>query len=243
MNKRVKNRYQAINGIVLTPQGMAVILDSKTGVIADLHIGMEELSFLTSRIQTAEMLKKVIYCIEKFELENLVIAGDIKQGFGKTVVQEWDEINQFFEVIRDKVNVIIIKGNHDFYIRNMLKDIKDHDFYRVGKYIITHGHKEVLRDNEIFIIGNEHPAITIKDEIGVKVKLRAYLWLENKNVLVLPAFNPLSKGSDVLSSKDFLSPLLKDLKLEKTHIYAIDDESEEVLYFGTLKNIKDVFNY
>ncbi|MEM4295227.1 MAG: metallophosphoesterase [Candidatus Anstonellales archaeon] len=231
-----------VDGITLTPYAIAIIKNKNIGVISDLHIGMEELSLLTSRLQTAEMLKTTLYCIEKYELKKLVIAGDIKQGFGKNVIQEWEEIKQFFEFIREKVDIILIKGNHDFYIKNIIKDlddIKEHDFYKIENYIISHGHKKILRGNETLIIGNEHPAITIRDEVGARVKLRAYLWAEKEKLLVLPSFNPLTKGTNVLSANDWLSDEMKNIDTDAMKIYAIEEDS--IFYFGSVRDLKILF--
>ena len=234
-------KTEKVNGILLTSYAMAIINKGKTGVIADLHIGMEELNLLTSRFQTADMLRRVLYCIEKYEIDNIIIAGDIKHGFGKNVVQEWDEIRQFFEVLKERVKIKVVKGNHDFYIQNILRDfnIEVKDYYRVDNYIIAHGDKNVLRGNEVLIIGNEHPSIVLKDEVGARVKLRCYVFFEKEKILVLPSFNYLTRGSNVINN-EWLSPILKNVDLDNAKIYAIEEESEEVLYFGPVKIIKSV---
>ncbi|RME79951.1 MAG: metallophosphoesterase [Methanobacteriota archaeon] len=227
-----------VDGIKLTSYGMAVVEEEKTGIIADLHIGMEEISMITTRLQTEEMLERLERAIEENNIEKLVIAGDIKHGFGKSVRQEWGEIREFFNRLLSLVDVVVLKGNHDYYIENIVKDRTTVlEEYRFGNYVVSHGHKEVLRGDEILIIGNEHPVLTLKDEVGASARVRAYVWVGEKKVLIVPAFNPLTRGYDVRNlASSQLSPVLKKADMEKAEVYAINDE--EVLYFGTIGDIK-----
>jgi len=233
------SKMEIVNNVMLTPYGMAII--DNIGIVADLHIGIEELSLLTSRFQTADMLKRIIYCIEKYNLEEIIVAGDIKHSFGKNVVQEWDEIRQFFDVLKEKVKIKVIKGNHDFYIKNMLRDfdIDVRDYYIINNYIIAHGDKEIVRNDEMLIIGNEHAAIVLKDEVGARVKLRCYVFFEKENILLLPSFNYLTRGVNIMNN-EWISPMLKSVDVDNAYVYVINEESEEIFYFGPIKIIKSV---
>jgi len=64
------------------------------------------------------------------------------------------------------------------------------------------------------VIGHEHPALGLKDDIGVKEKIPCFLYgqLKDKtNIIVLPAFAKVSNGNDInntLQSK-LLAPALR----------------------------------
>src|SRR5439155_11409842 len=66
----------------------------------------------------------------------------------------------------------------------------------VGGYTIVHGHEEVSTLHPI-VMGHEHPAVKLKDELGATVSVPAFLVTER--LVVLPAFSPLPLGVDVFS--------------------------------------------
>ena len=72
------------------------------------------------------------------------------------------------------------------------------------------------------IIGHEHPAVVITD--GVKrEKYKCFLrgTYKKKELIVLPSFNFVSMGTDVLHGK-LLSPLLTNI--EKFEVFAVEDK-------------------
>ena len=93
--------------------------------------------------------------------------------------------------------------------------------------------KELLRSVQTIIIGHEHPAMSIKD--GPRTELfKCFLigkW-KNKNIIVMPSFNLVTEGTDVLKEK-LLSPFLKgNLKNFRVVIAA-----DRLYNFGKLANI------
>ncbi len=219
---------EKINNVILDGVGAAVV--GKVGIIADLHIGMEEM--LNVRVQTREMLRNVKYLIEKYSLESIIINGDLKHGFDKSRKQEWEEIRYFVDELKKRVEVNVVKGNHDFYIENIMND-RTYDYIDVGDVRITHGHK-LVDYKSMLIIGNEHPTIKIRDEVGAYMVYRCFVYFESKRVLVLPAFNPLSKGNNILNNS-FISPVLEDANINEAYVYAI--EEGDVFSLGQVKSI------
>ncbi len=228
-----------VGGFTLTPYRAAI--RGKEAFVADLHIGSEEISLVTSRMQTAKMLERIKEMVEEYKVKRIIFAGDIKHSFGKKTGQEWEEVIEFFKAAKEIAEPIVLKGNHDFYIQNMLSrvDITVRDYYENDLLICQHGHLDVWKKDKDLIIGNEHPSLLLRDEVGVKVKLPAYLWFEKEKVLVLPAFNPLTKGTDVRDIKEKpLSPLLRFVDFKKGRVFGIDEEGKEVLDFSTVKDLE-----
>ena len=64
------------------------------------------------------------------------------------------------------------------------------------------------------ILAHEHPAIGLYTEIGVKEKLKCFLYgkANDKNIVVIPAFSYFAQGSDVnlIPKNELLSPMLKN---------------------------------
>ncbi|MCX6773487.1 MAG: metallophosphoesterase family protein [Candidatus Micrarchaeota archaeon] len=222
--------------VILTPYLAVVLKDIKTGVIADLHIGMEETSMISTRLQTVEMTRKTRELIVKHKLERIVLNGDLKYSFGKRTRQEWDELANYAEDIQKLAEVVAIKGNHDFYIQNMLKGAEVKELFKIKKYRITHGNLDLKPEKNILtIIGNEHPMIKMRDEVGAKFEASVFVHCKKENVLVLPAFNPLSRGANILNEGEWLSPILSKCDMGSSEIYAIADD--EVVELGKLKKL------
>lgn len=102
--------------------------------------------------------------------------------------------------IRDSLS----EGNHDvgvLWLKELGVEIVDE--LEIGRWKLVHGHK--LVEGENFIIGHEHPAIRLRDEVGAVIKVPAFLM--GKHLIVLPAFSPWAYGNDVL--REIVSPFLK----------------------------------
>ncbi len=229
--------FKFSENIFFHPNGGVVINNHKSIVISDLHIGMEESSLSLTRIQTSHMLKKLDGMIEESKAKRIILNGDIKHGFGKDIKQEWDEIRLFVKSIEERgLNIVVIKGNHDNYIENILgKESKT--YVDLGDIYITHGHMN-FKPKKLTIIGNEHPIIKIRDEIGTVMRIPVFMYIKELNIIVTPAFNPLSRGSNILelNSRNLMSPVLKNIDINKVIVYAIN--GNEILYMSTVGDIK-----
>lgn len=228
---------ELIPNLKIDARGAAILKKERVGIVSDLHIGMEEYSLTFAGIQTKHILSNFSSLIEEYNLKKIILNGDIKHGFGKDIRQEWSEIKKIIEELEKRVDVVILKGNHDFYIQNIVKGREVLEEYRILNYIITHGHKYIEKNkDEVLIIGNEHPALVIKDEVEAYVRINVFLFFRNENILVLPASNPLTKGTNILQEERFLSPNLKNIDSGEGEVYAINED--ELLYFGKLRLLK-----
>ena len=83
------------------------------------------------------------------------------------------------------------------------------------------------------IIGHEHPAIGLRDKGRVE-KYKCFFKgkYKDKILIVIPSFNMLTEGTDILKEK-LLSPFLQQ-KLDDFEIFIV---GKEVLYFGKVKNL------
>lgn len=235
---------QIEKNVFLTPEGMVVFKNLKLAAAADLHIGFEEaLGQQLARIQTKKILEKFLRVIGRFGIKEIVLDGDIKYSFGKESRQEWDEIKYFVSEILKKARVKIAKGNHDFYIQNMIRDfdIMVSKEFEINGILFAHGDEAIEpRKKKMTVIGNEHPAIKLRDEIGAIRKYPCFLYARNEKVLVLPAANPWTYGTDILAThrKGFLSPILRTIDLEETEIYATD--GQEIYDFKKVRDVREL---
>jgi hypothetical protein len=212
--------------------------------IADLHIGyeqsLESSGYFIPKSQYSKIKNNLIKLIKKFNPEKLLINGDVKHEFGSSLNQEWNETLDLLDTLQEKVEIIIVRGNHDNYLIPILKKrkIKFVNNLLIKNYFFEHGHIEYEIPNKAntIIIAHEHPAIIIPQELG-KYKFKCFLkgsYL-NKTLIVLPAFSPIMPGTEInqVSRGELLSPILRKTELENFEILIY----EEKLYRFKMKDL------
>ena len=226
-----------IDDVKLTPERALIIRN--TAIIADLHLGLEnamlEKGIAVPRMQIMEIVDSVRRIIEKYGVERIVIAGDLKHEFGKNLPYEWEDVELFLREIKD-VELEVVRGNHDNFLATILArhGIELRDKIDVHGWTIVHGHKEC--DKRRIIMGHEHPAVKVRFR-GSTYSYHCYLRIKKpkREVIVLPAFSPLVSGSDLLAMDRFLSPILSDVSDNEIEIYAVEDD---IVYLGKLKDLE-----
>lgn len=196
-------------------------------VISDLHLGLE--GGMTSKgsyvpeVQLEKMLEDLQEIRKRTKASRLLVNGDLKNDFKNGLYSEKVEIEKFIQTAEGLFDdLILIEGNHD----NFIESIIEKKGYELKKYFIednivfTHGHisieeLEIKKEFNTVVIGHEHPALELEDEVGVKEKVDCFLYGKNnkdKALVVMPAFSTFSNGSSVnnMPSSELLSPILRD---------------------------------
>lgn len=212
---------------------MAVLI-KKTAVIADLHLGIENVmqnsGIAVPRMQIMDIITRTRELVEKYDVEKLIIAGDLKHEFSGNLPYEWDDVRSFLNSLN--VDIAVVRGNHDNFLATMLRDysieLKEKEF--VDSYTVVHGHEDC--EDEKIIMGHEHPALKIRVR-GANYSYPCFL-IADREKIVLPAYSKLVLGCDILQ-ENFMSPILKRAK--KIEVYAIEGE---VVYLGDLESLKAV---
>ncbi|WP_461865537.1 metallophosphoesterase [Thermococcus sp.] len=198
-------------------------------IIADLHLGYE-ISMTKEGVYLPNMFYRTVnllkMLIEKEKPKRLIINGDLKHSF-VPFKQEKFELKTFFSEISPLVGeIILVKGNHDvgiLWTKELGIEIVDE--IELGGWKIVHGHK--LVEGEKFIIGHEHPAIRLRDEVGALIKVPVFL--AGRNLIVLPAFSPWAYGNDIL--REIVSPFLRYFDVSESKVLVPLDS--EILDFGS----------
>jgi hypothetical protein len=228
---KVKMRMK-IDGLLLTPEKAAII--DKTAIIADLHLGfenvMQDYGIAFPRVQIREILDGIEKIVEKYSIEKLIIAGDLKHEFSKNLPYEWEDVELFLKTLSD-IEIEVLRGNHDNFLAAILAKhgIALNESVELRGWTIVHGHKEY--NAERIIMGHEHPSIKVRVG-GAIYSYPCYLRISGR--VVLPSFSPLMPGSDVLNLDSFLSPIL-NVKIDEIEVYAVE---EEVVYLGRVGDIR-----
>ncbi|MHA1238002.1 MAG: metallophosphoesterase [Candidatus Odinarchaeia archaeon] len=198
---------------------------------ADLHLGYEivlaeEEGYFIPQGQFKEIISELDNLLSKFNAEILIVNGDLKHKFSMRTRQETREVISFLDFISSRVKkCFIIRGNHDNFVRGLFERYKNVEFIEpwleLGNYIFTHGHIltsdliEKIKE-KILIIGHEHPALLLYDDVGGKIKVPAFLHGSTKygkTIIVLPPVSPLMSGTEfnLTSQNEVLSPILREL--------------------------------
>ena len=221
-------------------------------VIGDLHLGLE--GSMTSKgsyvpkFQLEDIKDEIQHLQDETEASRILVNGDLKNQYS-TSYTEKQELDEFLKFLQETFEeVILIKGNHDTILDNTAEkyglELREH--YLEDKVLFTHGHMKM--DNfknfefDTIVIGHEHPALALTDDVGVKEKVACVLYGETKdgkNLIVLPAYSKISNGSEVnnMPRSEFLSPILRENGIGNLRATVLSREGG-VFEFPELSKIK-----
>ena len=99
--------------------------EQKSLVVTDLHLGFEDNLSLNNisvgkNTTTRETIKEIEKILDMTQPDSIILLGDIKSGIKSITKSEWKDVPLFFEKINEKVNVILVPGNHDASIQQLI---------------------------------------------------------------------------------------------------------------------------
>ncbi len=164
------DRVEALPGVFLLREKALWIPEMKAVVIADVHLGYETGMFdepFYPKMQFRDVAERMERLMKKYGPERVIIDGDLKHEFSKTAYREFSEVRDFLDIM-DGSEITLVRGNHDNFIVGYLKKrgVEVVDSLETDRFFFIHGHEKQERDGKIAIVGHEHPAIRIRDEIG-----------------------------------------------------------------------------
>ncbi|MEM1521212.1 MAG: metallophosphoesterase [Candidatus Korarchaeum sp.] len=214
------------------------VLVGEALVVADLHLGYEdalrERGVELPYEQYGWVKREIVSYVEELGPEIVVLNGDVKHELSGALSQEWREVLDLISTLKGLgVKLEVVRGNHDNFLIPIIRregvEVRD-PYLRLGDAVVLHGHIEAALPEgvELIVMGHEHPAITVRDEISASHKFKVFLDGEYMGVrlLVMPAISPLAPGTDLLSvrRRDLLSPLLRKADLDNFRVIVADKE-------------------
>jgi len=207
----------------------AMLIRSRTLILGDLHLGIEASLELDGmqlpRAQAREMKRRVDEVVRVHPPKRIVVLGDLKHEFSRNLDQEWSQVRDMLEHLGSIAEVTVVRGNHDNYLATITSrlglDLVDEAV--VDGVHLSHGH--IVDPGRPLVQGHEHPSARLFDGVGGYVKLPAFLYHRQAQVLILPAFSPLAAGNDVsaLLAGDVLSPGLRELDMGEAEVFGCSD--------------------
>ena len=238
------------------PNEPALLIKNKNIlVIADLHIGIESVlkeQGLNTASQTNNMTKHLVSLCKTYKPKEIILLGDIKHNIPSSTIQERRDVKAFIETIQPYGIIHIIPGNHDGNIKKLTSEeiiIHPSDGLVIKNIGFAHGHRwpsEGIMQCEQIIIGHTHPIIMFTDRLKhkafepcwlkgktIREKLKEkYSNIEDIQILVMPAFNPLC-GGIAANKKGVNGPIGKIMDVDNAQVYLLDGSS-----LGKVKDIQ-----
>ena len=246
----------------ITDYPAAFITEKKALIIAELHLGLEYQLF-KSGVMIPSQREKFTQVIEKLveqtKAKTLIIVGDIKHKVPGATIREDIEIPKFLNHLKEKIKIILVKGNHDDRIEKIIPEgvrLVSSRGLKLGKYGFFHGHawpsKKLMQCDYLFM-AHIHPAVEFKDSFGYRSIL--HVWLKGQLdrelvkkkfkisktgkliTIVLPTFNSILGGAAVnkITKEEVVGPLLKNkfFSADCSKVYLLDGT-----YIGSVKELK-----
>jgi len=171
-------------GSYMPIEGEAALLienNERSLIVADLHIGIES-RFVKKGLhfpsQTHLIKNRIEKLIREYTPSTLVILGDVKHNIPNISFQEWKEIPRFFKNLTELIKIEIVPGNHDGNLKRLIP--KNISYHSSKGYILKNGNKKIgllhghtwpardLLDVNLLFMGHNHPAIGLKDSLGIR---------------------------------------------------------------------------
>ena len=170
------------------PAALVKAQETRTLVIADLHIGWE-IALAEKGIhvppQMPKLLNKLTTIISQYKPDRLLVLGDIKYTVSATEMGEWQDIPNFFSELKKHVKEIsIIRGNHDGNLEPLLPEgisILPSTGIALGEVGFFHGHQwpsPTLLQCKILVMGHVHPVIALSDPAGFRIVRQVWVRID-----------------------------------------------------------------
>ena len=154
----------------IVPSKPALVIEgqNKSLVVTDLHIGFESKLasnniFVGKNTSINETISDLETIIDSIKPNSLILLGDIKSSIKSISKNEWEDVPLFFEKIKNKVETILIPGNHDANIGKLVPDgitLISSTGLVSENILLTHGHtlpSENFSHVDKIIMGHVHP--------------------------------------------------------------------------------------
>jgi hypothetical protein len=204
-----------------------------TLVLADVHLGRDRASNVELPLgERTDLLDRLGGLLDRFAPGRVVVAGDLLHSFDRLPSEVEGTLSAVERRIEESgAELVAVEGNHDTMLGSLLAvDPR----CCVGDALVCHGHRSPEGSAPLYVLGHEHPAITIEGR-----KRPCYLVgpaADGGRALVLPAFTRLAPGTDVSRARRFRSPLLSRPGAYRPVVR--DEAGDETLWFPPLSEFR-----
>lgn len=172
-------------------------------IAADLHIGFEhELAtkgVMMDSSYVQEMLDELLSIARDEHCNGIVLLGDIKDSTRGMSREEWRSIPSFITELARHVELYIVPGNHDSYLRRFMPDsvrLMSSKGMLIGDTLLMHGHASPsvgITTVRRMVMGHLHPTLASSDSILSGERVWMILKVEASDhmldIVVMPSLN------------------------------------------------------
>lgn len=156
--------------------------------VADLHFGYELSQRAAGRLMPmwgmSSIEERLLALIGDYRPKHLIIAGDLVHDRAAA-----GEAGALISRLAQVCEPIVLAGNHD---RQLAGKIPMLTCWQSDGFYFHHGHCAAETPGQIQVIGHHHPAGSIRDGAGLRIKLPAFV--QQGSCWILPAFSPWAGG-------------------------------------------------
>ena len=156
--------------------------------VADLHFGYELSQRAAGRLVPLWGMTSIEdrrqELLAEYQPRRVVILGDLVHDAASI-----RPATAFLNRLRERCEIIALAGNHDRHAANV---IKFGARWETPDFVFQHGDCEAKEQGRIRIIGHHHPAASLTDGAGLRLKFPAFV--QQKDCWILPAFSPWAGG-------------------------------------------------
>jgi uncharacterized protein len=176
-----------------------VLLDSRLALfhereswlaIADLHYGFELSQRSAGRLVPfwgMELASARLFgLLTDYQPRLLVLVGDLVHDRAAL-----EPLRQLLERLGRQCQIVGIAGNHD---RQLRRQIELKDSFQTEEFEFHHGDCERERSSRMEVVGHFHPAVSLRDGAGLRLKFPAFI--QQNHCWILPAFSPWAAGAE-----------------------------------------------
>jgi metallophosphoesterase superfamily enzyme len=203
-------------------------------------VGRGEASNVTLPLgEREDLVTRLRTLVDETTPERVVFAGDVLHRFDRLTERARGTVEALVAVCRDAdARPAFVRGNHDTALDSIRADIETAVVAGVApRTVVCHGHEPPDLDADRYLIGHDHPAITIEGK-----RHPCFLHVPDAyngaDVVMLPAFSRLAAGVTLNDARgdDLQSPLIDSLGDARPIVY--DTEEEEPLTFPPLSELR-----
>ena len=156
--------------------------------VADLHFGYELSQRAAGRLMPmwgmTSIEERLSELLDDYQPRQLIIVGDLVHDQASA-----RDAAELLARLRMRCEVIVLIGNHD---REVARVIAFEERWETPQFVFQHGHCVGDETERIQIIGHRHPAASISDGAGLRLKFPAFV--QQERCWSLPAFSPWAGG-------------------------------------------------
>lgn len=180
--------------IQLLPEGAALLKETSSLVIADIHLG-KSATFRARGLPVPEGdtvldLTRIRNLVHETHAKHLIIAGDLFHAPAGVTQDLADLLDDFISTLG--ISFALISGNHDAKLKRLPAGLTALAHQDLGSIRIVHDPKDAS-PNHLNIAGHWHPVARIPD--GKRTSLRLPCFLFRNNTLILPSFGSFTGGA------------------------------------------------